>query len=128
MQVITKLESIETYLQCATLFVELLCKHYTHKELTILLKDIAQHTRRAVAASASGSGGDSVGGIPGQLPPSCLPSLERIMTHLVTQNSDDMNAVVTSDEFLALLDLFHGDRKLAFCKNMLKVGPATLFD
>ena len=47
------------------------------------------------------------------------------MTQMVQQNSEELNAVITSDEFLTLLDLFHGERKLAFCKNMLKVRVCT---
>ncbi len=65
-------------------------------------------------------GGDSAS-IPGQLPPACLPSVEKIMMLLVEQSTDDGNNLLTSDEFLVLLDLFHGERKLAFCKNLLRV-------
>ena len=43
------------------------------------------------------------------------------MTVLLAKGGDDIGPVVASDEFLALLDLFHGDRKTGFCKSFLKV-------
>lgn len=53
-QVITKVDAIETYLSCATVFIELLVKHYGPKELGILLKDIVAHVRKAVKDAATG--------------------------------------------------------------------------
>jgi hypothetical protein len=110
---ITKVEAIDTYLSCATVFVELILKYYSPKELGIVLKDIVAHAKRATATPVDGSAA-------GVLPSGCLASLEKIMTLLVQQGSGDLNAALTSDEFLVLLDMFHGERKLSFCKSMLK--------
>ena len=57
----------------------------------------------------------------GRVPDGVLPHIEKSMNLLLQKSGSDIGAVVSSDEFLALLDLFHGDRKTAFCKSFLKV-------
>jgi hypothetical protein len=52
--------------------------------------------------------------------------VEAAMNLLLRKGGDDIGTVVASDEFLALLDLFHGDRKTVFCKSFLKVPVCLL--
>lgn len=118
---VTKIEAIEVYLSCATVFVGLCLVHYSQKELNVIVKDIVVHAKRAIAAGAAESM---------LLPSACLPSLRAILTqlatpahahaHVPTSSSFDLTSTIGSEEFCVLLDMFYGEHKRGFCKEILK--------
>jgi hypothetical protein len=110
-QTITKLAVPETYAACAAVYIELMLRSFGERELGIIVKDLVSHMRAALREPGNN----------GVLPPAALPHIERIMTLLMQRGGSDVAKVVSSDEFIALLDLFHGDRKVSFCKSFLKV-------
>jgi len=134
-------EDIEAFVECAAPLVELLRRHYSQRDLLLVLRVVAKRARQAAvdaaaaadpdaaasasASSASPAPAEPAAGATGgrRLPPGCLPHLERILVSLVSGSGPDSAgpdpAVVTSDAFVSLLDLFSGSKKVDVCRRML---------
>ena len=103
------------YAQCASTFIELLVRHYSEREVSILLDDVVTH----MSAAAEDAGG--------ALPPAAAPHLVTLMTTLVEYRPPGAapggggggSSIITSDGFLRLLDLFESEAKTALCMSLL---------
>lgn len=113
---------------------------YTEREVLLLLGDLVKRlTAAAEAAGGVGAGGGRV-----LAPVAALPHLQRLLTSLVDaevarlKRSDGgiFGAVVSSEFFGKLLDMFHSDAKPALCKQLLnamvtvpgKIGDAVVIN
>ena len=47
-KVVTKEEDLSVYSECAATFVELLLKHYSDREVQIILKDLVRHLNAGI--------------------------------------------------------------------------------
>jgi len=82
------------YARACVVYVELLVKHYSDREVLILLKDLVKHANN----SGDGAVGDN------------LEQLESII-EIIVKHTSDFGAIVTSEHFMALMDLFKSDKK-----------------
>jgi hypothetical protein len=139
---VAKIEEPEAYVRCAAPFVDLLRKHFSESDLLIVLRAIAKRMRKiaketgakraaeaAAAASASGDAAVAAASSAARVvPPECLNHLESILVSIVSGGNRADNgditgpspAVITSDAFVSLLDLFAGPPRTAVCRRMLE--------
>jgi hypothetical protein len=92
-------KDLQTYMHAASIFVELLIKHYSQREVLILLKDIVKFTRQSDASTI-------------------MPDLERIIEVIIAE-SGTFGSIITSEYFMAILDMFKSDKKNTLCKKLL---------
>jgi hypothetical protein len=100
-------KDIKHYTKCSAVYIELLLKHYSEREVTILLKDLIKHVKEVEIEAKN----------------EIMPVLEKIVTLVIT-NTNDFGVIVTSEHFLALMDLFRGTKQLDVCKNMISTFTA----
>lgn len=111
------------YTSCVAAYVELLVKHYSDQEVMILLRDLSRQLRRVIQESSAVVSSSK----PGELPTAVMAHLEKTMVALASvvtagesSASLDFNAIITSDAFLKLLDMFHSNRKTIVCQTFLE--------
>lgn len=104
-------KDIRTYMHAASVFVELLLKHYSHREVLILLKDIVKFSRQSDASDI-------------------MVYLERII-EVIIQETSSFGSIITSEYFMSILDMFKSEKKNALCKKLLLSfisSPSTTSD
>ncbi len=113
-KVVSKTEDIASYIRCCTAWIDVVQKHYSDRELIILMSDCSNKLH---AFKASG----------GEIPESVSSFLEALVTSLMTGfgsavGTDELNidAIFTSEHFLKILDSFKGPRKVAICKDIMQ--------
>ena len=97
------IHDLTQYTKCAVIYIELLLKHYSEKEVLILLKDVVKHVKNASSQSRQ----------------DVMSYLELIIGAIVKSTSD-FGLIVTSDHFLYIMDLFRETKQVEVCKYMLK--------
>jgi len=97
-----KPEELVVYTKAAAVWIEMLLKHYSNKEVNILLRDVVKHL----------DDGDST-------QDEVLQWLEQIIT-LTVEHASSLEQIVTSDNFMKLMDHFKSRRKTEICKNLLE--------
>jgi len=117
-KVVSKTEDIASYIRCCTAWVDVVQKHYSDRELLILMSDCSN---KLSAFKAAG----------GEVPESVSSYLEALVTSLMTgfggakqgegeEVSYNIDAIFTSEHFLKILDVFKGPRKVAICKDIMQ--------
>eukprot|EP00937_MAST-01D_sp_MAST-1D-sp2_P005489 g5489.t1 len=96
-------ENLAKYVGCAARWIELLLRHYSDREVLILLRDLVLHLRADPAACES---------------PEVLRPLEDVV-HAILEHSSDFGTLLTSDQFVTIMGLFTSDRKTDVCKTLL---------
>ena len=137
---ITRVGDPVVFSRHAAALLELLVAAYTEREVLLLLGDLVKR----LTAAAEAAGGVGAGGRRVLAPVAALPHLQRLLTSLVDaevarlKRSDGgiFGAVVSSEFFGKLLDMFHSDAKPALCKQLLnamvtvpgKIGDAVVIN
>lgn len=101
------------YAKCVAVYMELLAKHYSEREVRILLKDLLKHGHAAQAQDPSivENNADSLSGV-----------IDALMEHAEGRG---FGHILTSQHFMAVVDLFKGAKKLGVCKSLLRKFTAT---
>ncbi len=107
-KVIKNVQDIKKYTSACCVYVELLVRHYSEKEVLILLKDIAKRISRDIAKEEITTGAQD----------EVLSDLEAIAQNIVVE-ADEFGAVLTSAHFLTIMDMFTPDKKMRLCKQLL---------
>ena len=132
-KVVSKTEDIASYIRCCTAWVDVVQKHYTEREVLILMSDCSN---KLTAFKSNG----------GEIPESVSSYLESLVTSIMTgfamnpntitttaasggssgsssgnaaKNGEmtyNIDAIFTSEYFLKILDAFKGPRKVIICK------------
>jgi len=96
------------YSKCVAVYMELLVKFYSEREVRILLKDLLKHANTVLAEDPSiveANGG----------------SLETVIEMLMRHAEDrGFGHILTSQHFMEVVDLFKGAKKLGVCKSLLQ--------
>jgi hypothetical protein len=100
---VTKCNDLGAYTACTSVYIELMLKHYSEKEVLILLRDLVKHIVRAEEEEKV----------------LALSSLQDIIT-LMLDNSSDLRAILTSEWFMKLMDVFKPSDKTGLCKRVLR--------
>lgn len=127
-RVITRMEDPVRFAKCAATYAELLMRHYSEREVNILLRDLVRHLHEAMdAAAAAADVDDLTPAGRAKLPDACVPPLERVM-ELLTRGAADARSggagaklgnIITTESFMELMDLFPADRKTILCKQLM---------
>jgi hypothetical protein len=102
-KVIKAVRIFSKYAQCVRTYMAVLVKHYSEREVLILFKDLVKHAHLA--------GGNVV--------EENLEALEATV-EAVVRNARDFGAILTSEHFMAVMDLFKSDKKTVLCRSLLK--------
>lgn len=104
-RVIKSVEDVETYAECAATFVEVAVKHYSIREVGLMLQDLVSRTKEASASQK------------------LEPHLERvckvICTDCVRKGVEESN-ILTHPSFVDFLNQFKSDQKNANCRSVLR--------
>jgi len=103
------------YILCATAWLDVLLKHYSQREVRILLGDVIRHVDAAVLSGALQQAGEV--GLDGR----GMRRLEDLVEVLVAACADAglSSVVLASDHLLKLMDLFRLQRKVEIAKELL---------
>lgn len=116
-KVVSKTDDIAAYIRCCTAWVDVVQKHYSDRELLILMSDCSNKLSNFKANG-------------GEVPESVSSYLEALVTSLMTgfggsnkseggDTTYNIDAIFTSEHFLKILDVFKGPRKVAICKDIM---------
>ena len=103
--VVRKERDLPTYTTACAAWIELLLRHYSDREVLILLKDLVTH----LEDPAANVDAENV-----------LVPLEQVVRAIVEHSGADFGSLLTSDAFLAVMAVFKGPRKAAVCKTLLE--------
>eukprot|EP00939_MAST-03C_sp_MAST-3C-sp1_P001700 g1700.t1 len=92
------------YARCVKVFMELLVKFYTEREVRILLKDLLKH--------ANATSGDELDDAESDL----HGIIDVLMTYAERRG---LGHLLTSQHFMQVVDIFKGDKKASLCKTLL---------
>ena len=96
-------EKLASYVRCSAVWMELVQRHYTERELLILLSDLTT----------------KLGEVDGDLPDDILRVLENILSAIIGKTSVFGSTVLTSNHLLKIMDMFKGPRKVTLCMDVL---------
>ena len=107
-KVVTKCKNLKHYILCATKWFEVIILHYTPMELNVLLRDMVRHLEAA----------------PNEEADACGAELDPLVKLLVSHCYDFSAFILTSSEFLLILDKFKARQKAIHCKELLEAFSA----
>ncbi|XP_049645054.1 VPS35 endosomal protein-sorting factor-like isoform X1 [Suncus etruscus] len=102
-KVITKLKNPQDYVNCAEVWVEYTCKHFTKRELNTVLADVIKHLTPDRAFEDS------------------YPQLQSIIKKVIT-HFHDFSVLFSVEKFLPFLDMFQKESvRVEVCKCIMEV-------
>jgi hypothetical protein len=102
-KVVAKSDKIGSYVRCCSAWLDMVVRHYTEKEMLVLLGDLASKLQARMAAGE-------------QLSEATLRHLENLLANLLSNKNSFGAAVLTSDHLLKILDVFKGSKKVGLSK------------
>ena len=103
---VSKLNNLPVYVKCSAAFIELALRHFKEKEVLILLKDLLRHLQPHGVEGALAVADD--------LNRVCRAVCEHSQSKIASQS------LLTSDQFMRIMDLFKGEKKAELCKSLLE--------
>ncbi|XP_066546086.1 VPS35 endosomal protein-sorting factor-like isoform X2 [Amia ocellicauda] len=102
-KVITKLRSPQDYINCAEIWVEFTCRHFTKREVNTVLSDIIKHMT------------------PDRAFEDAYPQLQCVITKILTY-FHDFSMLFSMERFLPFLDMFQKDSvRVEVCRSIMEV-------
>lgn len=96
-KIVSKSSELLPFIKCTSAWLDVVQKHYSERELMVLLAGLA-------------------GRVGGGVPDEAQPLLEGLLGSLIGQSSTFGSAVLTSEHLLKILDVFKGSKKIQLCK------------
>jgi len=105
-KVVGKCDKIGSYVRCSSAWLDVVSRHYSEKEMLVLLSDLSSKLEANQGKEYSDA---------------TVRQLENLLTSLLSSKgnsagSSSSAAVLTSDHLLKILDVFKGSRKVGLCK------------
>lgn len=113
-KVVSKTEELGPVIRCTSAWIEALIRHYSERELLIVLADLTSKLSNNPAAA--------------DLNDADTRHLEALLYTLLSHSSTIGSSVLTSDNVLKILDMFKGSRRVELSKDVLdsfKNHPST---
>ncbi|XP_069036894.1 VPS35 endosomal protein-sorting factor-like [Lepisosteus oculatus] len=102
-KVITKLRSPQDYINCAEIWVEFTCRHFTKREVNTVLSDIIKHMT------------------PDRAFEDAYPQLQSVIRKILTY-FQDFSVLFSMERFLPFLDMFQKDSvRVEVCRSIMEV-------
>uniref|UniRef100_A0A8C2BHV2 VPS35 endosomal protein-sorting factor-like n=1 Tax=Cyprinus carpio TaxID=7962 RepID=A0A8C2BHV2_CYPCA len=102
-KVITKVRSPRDYINCAEIWVEFTCRHFTKREVNTVLADIIKHIT------------------PDRAFEDAYPQLQSVIKKILTY-FHDFSVLFSMEKFLPFLDMFQKDSvRVEVCKSIMEV-------
>uniref|UniRef100_A0A673HS76 VPS35 endosomal protein-sorting factor-like n=1 Tax=Sinocyclocheilus rhinocerous TaxID=307959 RepID=A0A673HS76_9TELE len=102
-KVITKVRSPRDYINCAEIWVEFTCRHFTKREVNTVLADIIKHIT------------------PDRAFEDAYPQLQSVIKKILTY-FHDFSGLFSMEKFLPFLDMFQKDSvRVEVCKSIMEV-------
>ncbi|XP_078097064.1 VPS35 endosomal protein-sorting factor-like isoform X2 [Mustelus asterias] len=102
-KVITKLKNPQDYVNCAEVWIEYTCRHFTKREVNTVLSDVIKHLT------------------PDRAFEDAYPQLQSIITKILDQ-FHDFAVLFSMEKFLPFLDMFQKESvKVEVCKSIMEV-------
>ncbi|XP_051795896.1 VPS35 endosomal protein-sorting factor-like isoform X2 [Acanthochromis polyacanthus] len=102
-KVITKVRSPQDYINCAEIWVEFTCRHFTKREVNTVLADIIKHMT------------------PDRAFEDAYPQLQSVIRKILTY-FHDFSLLFSMERFLPFLDMFQKDSvRVEVCKSIMEV-------
>uniref|UniRef100_A0A3P9DTR7 VPS35 endosomal protein-sorting factor-like n=1 Tax=Maylandia zebra TaxID=106582 RepID=A0A3P9DTR7_9CICH len=102
-KVITKVRSPQDYINCAEIWVEFTCRHFTKREVNTILADIIKHMT------------------PDRAFEDAYPQLQSVIRKILTY-FHDFSVLFSMERFLPFLDMFQKDSvRVEVCKSIMEV-------
>ncbi|XP_028263709.1 VPS35 endosomal protein-sorting factor-like isoform X2 [Parambassis ranga] len=102
-KVITKVRSPQDYINCAEIWVEFTCRHFTKREVNTVLADIIKHMT------------------PDRAFEDAYPQLQSVIRKILTY-FHDFSVLFSMERFLPFLDMFQKDSvRVEVCKSIMEV-------
>ncbi|XP_041829823.1 VPS35 endosomal protein-sorting factor-like [Melanotaenia boesemani] len=102
-KVITKVRSPQDYINCAEIWVEFTCRHFTKREVNTVLADIIKHMT------------------PDRAFEEAYPQLQSVIRKILTY-FHDFSVLFSMERFLPFLDMFQKDSvRVEVCKSIMEV-------
>lgn len=99
---VSKVESLSAYIRCAEAWMEVIMKHYSEREVLVLLGGVVSKITAAGAAT-------DIGEVDAR-------HLENLLRSLLLPSSTVGTSLLTSEHLLKILDIFRGTRRVDLCK------------
>ena len=103
-KVVAKCDVLPEYVSCAATWLDILLKHYSDREVLILLQDVTRHIEEADQAALD----------------EAAPKLEHLVMILIQHCKSFGGNILTSEHLHKLLDCFKATRKVEMCKDLLE--------
>lgn len=102
-KVVTKVRSPQDYINCAEIWVEFTCRHFTKREVNTILADIIKHMT------------------PDRAFEDAYPQLQSVIRKILTY-FHDFSVLFSMERFLPFLDMFQKDSvRVEVCKSIMEV-------
>uniref|UniRef100_A0A8B9REH0 VPS35 endosomal protein-sorting factor-like n=1 Tax=Astyanax mexicanus TaxID=7994 RepID=A0A8B9REH0_ASTMX len=102
-KVITKVRSSQDYINCAEIWVEFTCRHFTKREVNTVLADIIKHMT------------------PDRAFEDAYPQLQSVMKKILTY-FHNFSVLFSMEKFLPFMDMFQKDSvRVEVCKSIMEV-------
>ncbi|KAM9717032.1 VPS35 endosomal protein-sorting factor-like isoform 1-T2 [Menidia menidia] len=102
-KVVTKVRSPQDYINCAEIWVEFTCRHFTKREVNTVLADIIKHMT------------------PDRAFEDAYPQLQSVIRKILTY-FHDFSVLFSMERFLPFLDMFQKDSvRVEVCKSIMEV-------
>ena len=114
-KIVSKSPDLLQYVKCAVVWIDFVQKHYSEREIIVLL---GQVSARVTAAAA----GQKTEGLDDEEDVNLAPvtkQVELLITNLIDQSSTFGSAVLSSEHLLKMLDIFKGVQKVQLCKEII---------
>lgn len=105
-KIVSKSDDIAAYVQCSAAWLDCVQRHYSERELLILLSDLKSKLQALKGTQELADG--------------VQRRLETIVSSLIGQSSAYGTAVLTSDHLLKIQDSLTGSRQVSLCKDILE--------
>jgi hypothetical protein len=116
-KVVAKCDNLVSYVTCCTYWLDCAKKHYSEREVLIILGDLA--SKLSSQASATGA-------MSSDIPEVVQRQLEVIVHSLITAPStEDSTSLLTSESLMKILDTFNSLKKIEICKEVLEEFKKT---
>eukprot|EP00501_MAST-03F_sp_TOSAG23-6_P002463 GSMAST32.ASY1.ANO1.2573.1 assembled CDS len=96
------IKSEKSFARYTYTYMAVLVEHYSEREVLILLKDLVKHANQVENKDIEDN----------------LEAIESTVESVV-KNASDFGMILTSEHFMAVMDLFKSDKKTTLCKSML---------
>lgn len=100
---------ITSYVLCSAAWMDLVQRHYSERELLVLLSDLTT----------------KLTDVEGEMPDTVLRVLENLLSSLISKTGSFGATVLTSDHLLKIMDMFKGTRKVSLCMDVLDAFRRT---